>query len=93
MYKTERRIDMDKKNKGDFYFKRSNGELVLLVENVSEKEAMVKMKEFIDDHNFKSYYTRVLPRDGEVWYDVGSHSEFFCLKLKGEDGDKECDMN
>ena len=39
---------MEIKGKGDFYFKRSNGELVLLAENVSEEEAMVKMKEFLD---------------------------------------------
>ena len=84
---------MDIKGKGDLYFKRSNGELVLLAENVSHEEAMVKMKEFIDDHNFKSYYTRVWQKDDTVWYDVGSHSEFFCLKLKDEDGDKDCDMN
>ena len=84
---------MEIKGKGDFYFKRSNGELVLLAENVSEKEAMVKMKDFLDDHNFKSYYTRVRRKDDTVWYDVGSHSEFFCLKLNNEDGDKDCDTN
>ena len=84
---------MDIKGKGDFYFKRSNGELILLAENVSEKEAWVKMKEFIDDHNFKSYYTRVWRKDDTVWYDVGSHSEFFCLKLNDEDCDKDCDTN
>lgn len=72
---------MDIQGKGDFYFKRSNGELVLLAENVSHEEAMVKMKEFIDEHNFKSYYTRVWQKENTVWYDVGSHSEFFCLKL------------
>lgn len=72
---------MDIKGKGDFYFKRSNGELVLLAENVSHEEAMVKMKEFIDEHNFKSYYTRVWQKENTVWYDCGSWSEFFCLKL------------
>lgn len=73
---------MDIQGKGDFYFKRSNGELVLLAENVSEEEAMAKMKEFLDQHNYKSYYTRVCQHGNEVHYDVGSWSEFFCLKLK-----------
>lgn len=84
---------MEIKGKGDFYFKRSNGELVLLAENVNHEEAMVKMKEFIDEHNYKSYYTRVWQKDDTVWYDVGSWTEFFCLKLNDEDGDKDCDTN
>ena len=84
---------MEIKGKGDFYFKRSNGELVLLAENVSEEEAMVKMKEFLDDHNYKSYYTRVCQHGNEIHYDVGSWSEHFELKLYNEDGDKDCDTN
>ena len=84
---------MEIKGKGDFYFKRSNGELVLLAENVSEEEAMVKMKEFLDQHNYKSYYTRVCQHGNEINYDVGSWSEHFELKLYNEDGDKDCDTN
>lgn len=84
---------MDIKGKGDLYFKRSNGELILLAENVNNDEAFKKIHDFLDQHNYKSYYTRVWQKDDTVWYDVGSHSEFFCLKLKGEDGDKDCDMN
>lgn len=84
---------MEIKGKGDFYFKRANGELVLLAENVSEEEAMVKMKEFLDQHNYKSYYTRVCQHGNEIHYDVGSWSEHFELKLYNEDGDKDCDTN
>ena len=64
-----------------------------MAENINNDEAFKKIHDFLDQHNYKSYYTRVWQKDDEVWYDVGSHSEFFCLKLKGEDGDKECDMN
>ena len=78
---------MDIKGKGDLYFKRSNGELILLAENINNDEAFKKIHNFLDQHNYKSYYTRVWQKDDTVWYDVGSHSEFFCLKLKGEDGD------
>lgn len=73
---------MDENRIGDFYFKRSNGERVLLAENVDLKVANVVMKQFLDDHNFKSYYTRVWERENELWMDCGSWSEFFILVYK-----------
>lgn len=72
---------MDKRI-GDFYFERSNGERVLLAENVDQKAANVVMKQFLDDHNFKSYYTRTWEHENELWMDVGSHTEFFILVYK-----------
>lgn len=72
---------MDKRI-GDFYFEHSNGERVLLAENVDQKAANVTMKHFLDDHNYKSYYTRVWERENELWIDVGSHTEFFILAYK-----------
>ena len=64
--------------KQNIYFKRRNGEYILLLENCTEEEAWDAMKKFLDDHNFKHYYTRVwtVP-DGNKWFDVGSYSEFF----------------
>jgi hypothetical protein len=42
---------------------------------------------FLDDHNYKSYYTRMWVNDkGETYYDVGSHSEFFVM-VEGEEDD------
>ena len=76
---------MEIQGKGDLYFKRSNGEMVLLVENVNNDEAFKKIHEFLDQHNDKSYYTRVCQHGNEIHYDVGSWSEFFCLKLKKEE--------
>lgn len=70
------------RNIGDFYFVRSNGERVLLAQNVSQKEAHVVMNKFLDNHNFKSYYTRMWEKDNELWMDVGSWSEFFVLVRK-----------
>lgn len=72
---------MDKRI-GDFYFERSNGERVLLAENVNREAANVVMKQFLDDHSFKSYYTRVWEENGELWMDVGSHTEFMVLVYK-----------
>lgn len=62
----------------NMYFKRSNGEYILLLENCTEEEAWDEMKKFLDDHNYKSYYTRVWTTpDGNKYYDVGSYTEFF----------------
>lgn len=72
---------MDKTSKGTLYFKRSNGERVKLEDNLTMETAMKPIKKFIDDHNYKSYYTRVWQREDEIWYDVGSYTEFFILKL------------
>lgn len=35
------------------------------------------IKKFIDDHNYVSYYTRRWVIDDVMWFDVGSHTEFF----------------
>lgn len=43
--------------------------------------------DFLDDHNYRSYYTRMWVNDeGETYYDVGSHSEFFVM-VEGEEDD------
>lgn len=63
--------------KRNLYFQRSNGQHRLLATDVTEKEASKEMQKFMDDHNFKSYYTRSWEKDGAKWYDVGSWSEFF----------------
>jgi hypothetical protein len=42
-----------------------------------------EINKFLDKHNFKSYYTRVMP-DGDdpnrIILDVGSHTEFFKIE-------------
>lgn len=72
---------MDKRI-GDFYFQRSSGERVLLAENVDKEAAFSVMNKFLDDHNYKSYYVRSWEKDGELWMDVGSWSEFGVLVYK-----------
>jgi hypothetical protein len=62
----------------NFYFQRSNGEYILLQNNCTEAQALMKMNEFLEEHNFKSYYTRCWKTpDGNTHYDCGSWSEFF----------------
>ena len=39
---------------------------------------------FLDDHNYKSYYTRMWNDEhGNTWYDVGSYTEFFVWGFMG----------
>lgn len=69
--------NMSAANLKNIYFQRSNGEFVLIEESVTQEDARLVMKHFLDERNYKSYYTRSWEHDGARWYDVGSWSEFF----------------
>lgn len=68
--------------KRDLYFQRSNGEYRLLMKDVTEEEAYKEMKKFMNERNFKSYYTRSWEVNGITTYDVGSWTEFFLWSNK-----------
>ena len=62
----------------NLYFQRSNGEYLLIKENVpTEVEALHEISMFLDRHNYTSYYTRSWREGDAMVYDVGSWSEFF----------------
>lgn len=61
------------------YFENSYGEERVVAEVKNEEEAFKEIHKFLDEHNFKSYYTRSWMVDGRKKYDVGSHTEFFYL--------------
>lgn len=64
----------------NLYFRDSYGKKRLIASDLQSKEEVWKhIQKFLDDHNFKSYYTRMWYADGYTWYDVGSHTEFFCV--------------
>ena len=64
----------------NLYFRDSYGDKRLIAPNLQlEKEIWEHIQKFLDDHHFKSYYTRVWYKDGYTWYDVGSHTEFFLV--------------
>lgn len=64
----------------NLYFKDSYGKKRLIASDLQLKEEVWgHIQKFLDDHNFKSYYTRIWYADGYTWYDVGSHTEFFCV--------------
>lgn len=61
------------------FFKNSIGEERIIAYPKSAKDVANEMKKFLDDRNFKSYYTRVWEENGRLKFDVGSYTEFFYL--------------
>lgn len=70
----------------NFYFRDRVGKWRLLGENVSKEKAWEVMNNFLKQYpNFKHYYTRCWSdKDGNIWYDVGSHTEFFVWGFEEE---------
>ena len=63
------------------YFCDSNNQERIIAEVSNDVEAMQQINKFLDEHNYKSYYTRIwVEPNGDKWFDVGSHTEFFILK-------------
>ena len=69
------------------YFENSYGKRRVIGCATDENGISKLIKDFLDDHNYKSYYTRTWINENdnkEKIYDVGSHSEFFiCYNPKG----------
>ena len=62
------------------YFKNSAGVRREIGRGAAEKDIFKIIHQFLEEHNFKSYYTRTWINENdnkEKVYDVGSHSEFF----------------
>ena len=62
------------------YFENSQGKRTEIGRPSSMDEASQIISDFLKSHNYKSYYTRMWINDNdEVYYDVGSHFEFFVV--------------
>lgn len=60
------------------YFQNKNSERRVIGHPKNRAEAYRIIREFLDNHHYKSYYTREwTDENGETWVDVGSHTEFF----------------
>lgn len=60
------------------YFRNSKDQLRLIAECESEELCYDQIVGFLQDKNYKSYYSRIwINDDGITIVDVGSHSEFF----------------
>ena len=62
------------------FFQNSRDEERGIAESSNREEVNKEINKFLDDHNFKSYYTRVWEENGRLIFDVGSHTEFFFLE-------------
>lgn len=63
------------------YFENSRKQERVIAENlITRKDVYKKINDFLNEHHFKSYYSRELYKPTEVIFDVGSHTEFFHLK-------------
>lgn len=63
------------------YFENSKGKERVIAESLStRKDVYDAIHKFLDEHNFKCYYSRELYNENQVTFDVGSHTEFFHLK-------------
>lgn len=65
------------------YFLARSGEERLLATVDTEEDAFREIQKFLDEHNFKSYYTRtwIIPEENNAIYvDVGSWSEYMVIR-------------
>lgn len=64
------------------WFQSSENKERIVGEATNMMEIMQVIANFLDEHNFKSYYTRVWYTDSDdrTWFDVGSHTEFFFVE-------------
>ena len=69
-----------RRRKVKLIFQNSRGEERVIAEPSNREEVNKEINKFLDDHNFKSYYTRVWEENGRLIFDVGSHTEFFILE-------------
>lgn len=66
------------------YFENRYGEWYPIAECANKIDVGIAIKQFLDEHNYKSYYTRTWDSDGWRHYDVGSWSEFFHWQLSSD---------
>lgn len=68
------------------YFQSSNDKRRELGKYTTKEDIYKKIKNFLNEHSFTSYYTRIWREGSEVWLDVGScWGEFFIVE--DEDGE------
>lgn len=81
------------------YFRNQHNEEIFIAECKTIQEVNDVMKQFLDEHNYKSYYTRIwyepkgtntplqIRKDDRFIYDFGSWSEFIELEISDEEID------
>ena len=68
------------------YFENSSGQRRLIATPKTAEESWNVIYDFCNERNFKIHYVRTWAEpNGEKYYDVGSHTEFF---IETDDNDK-----
>lgn len=69
------------------FFKRGNGEYEFVKAVANEAEGWNAVRDDIKrrNPNYTVHYVRQWESDGDIWYDVGSWSEFYVLRGKDND--------
>lgn len=63
------------------YFENKYGSKIYMGTFATEEGAVAEFMAFCRDHNLKVHYTRNwIEPNGDKYYDVGSHSEFFIIR-------------
>jgi len=62
------------------YFENSKGQRRLISNPTTVSDMWKDINSFLDEHNYKSKYSRINFGETEWVIDVGSHSEFFIIK-------------
>lgn len=70
----------------NLYFKNSKGEIKLLCKANNRKAIMKEIDDFLQEHNYQSFYTRMWGTDNDelgpcIKIDVGSWTEFFYVQF------------
>lgn len=74
------------------YFENSRGERRLIGETQNSDESWKVICDFCKERHFIIHYIRTWgTKEGEKWYDVGSHTEFFIEVEDNSDGDNRTD--
>ena len=68
----------------NLWFQNSRGQARVIMKVNNFNDVFAGIHNFLNKHNYKSYYIRSWKEDNYTWYDVGSHSEFFYTDLKEE---------
>lgn len=71
------------------WFQNSQGQERVIMEVNNFNDVFTGIWNFLEEHNYKSYYIRSWEEGGRIKYDVGSWTEFFYTDLKGEESYNE----
>ena len=74
-----------------FAYGRKPKRIAELPDDSAWDAVLEKIADFCADNKYEIPYVRMWNRDGETWFDVGSHTEFFYTDREVYHGEKGSD--